>query len=348
MIKILIDKVAATAGVALLLASSPASAGRPDPVVTGTVATDLEVPWGVVPLPSGETLVSELLSARILSIKPGGKVEVVGEVPGIPVGQGALYGIAVSPRFRVDHYVYASFTGATDSRIVRMRYENGRLGAAEPVLTGIPRSPAHNGGRIAFGPDGMLYAGTGDGKVAAAAQDPHDLRGKILRMTPTGKPAPGNPYPGSVVYSIGHRNVEGVAWDSCGRLWASELGEDQWDELNLVAAGRNYGWPAVEGNGGDPRFVDPVWQWRPADASPSGVAIVGDVIFVASLRGQRLWRAPISGSRVATPTAFFTGQLGRLRTVIAAPGGGLWLATSNRDPLGAPMPGDDKILRITV
>jgi glucose/arabinose dehydrogenase len=338
----MMKKLLVLAAVALLLGSSPASAGLPDPRVTGTLATGLEIPWGVAPLPSGETLVSELLSARILSIKPSGKVDVVGQLPG------ALYGIAVSPRFRVDHYVYASFTGATDSRIVRMRYADGRLGAAEPLLTGIPRSPAHNGGRIAFGPDGMLYAGTGDGQVAESAQDPHDLRGKILRMTPTGQPAPGNPYPGSVVYSIGHRNVEGLAWDSCGRLWASELGDNQWDELNLIVAGRNYGWPVVEGKGGDPRFVDPVWQWRPADASPSGVAIVDDVIYVASLRGKRLWRAPINGSGVATPAAFFVEQFGRLRTVIAAPGGGLWLTTSNRDPNGTPMPSDDRILRVTV
>jgi glucose/arabinose dehydrogenase len=317
------------------------------PVVDKTVATDLQVPWGVAFLPSHEALVSERNTARVVSIAPNGTVREVGVVPGVnPAGQGGLMGLAVSPYFAIDRYVYAYLTGETDQRIVRMRYVGGKLGAPQPVLTGIPTGTAHLGGRIAFGPDGMLYVGTGDAGVANSSQDPASLGGKILRITPSGRPAPGNPFPGSPVYTLGHRNVQGFGWDSRGRMWASEFGQETWDELNLITPGGNYGWPIVEGQTSTPGYVDPLWQWTPAEASPSGLAIADDVIYIAGLRGQRLWRIPLAGEGIGTPVAYFTGEYGRLRTVVRAYDGSLWLTTSNRDQLGTPRPGDDKILRV--
>ncbi|MBG0829966.1 PQQ-dependent sugar dehydrogenase [Planomonospora sp. ID67723] len=318
-----------------------------DPVVHKTIATDLQVPWGVAFLPRRETLASERNTARVLSVTPSGKVREVGVVPGVnAAGQGGLMGLAVSPSFARDRYVYAYLTGETDQRIVRMRYTGGRLGAPEPVLTGIPTGTSHLGGRIAFGPDGFLYVGTGDAGTPDSAQDRQSLGGKILRITADGAPAPGNPFPGSPVYSLGHRNVQGFGWDSRGRLWASEFGQATWDELNLITPGANYGWPVVEGQASTPGFVDPLWQWSPAEASPSGLAIADDVIYIAGLRGQRLWRIPLQGEGIGTPAAFLTGEYGRLRTVVRAPGGKLWLTTSNRDQLGTPRPGDDKILSV--
>ncbi|UBU16229.1 PQQ-dependent sugar dehydrogenase [Nonomuraea gerenzanensis] len=331
-----------------LLGVQPAYADESTgPVVTGTVATNLQIPWGVAFLPNGETLVSERNTARIVSIVPGKPVREVGVVPDVnATGQGGLMGLAVSPHFWKDRYVYAYHTGVTDQRIVRMRYTHGALGTPEPVLTGIPTGTSHLGGRITFGPDGFLYVGTGDAGAPANSQDPASLGGKILRITATGAPAPGNPFPGSPVYSLGHRNVQGFDWDHQGRLWASEFGQATWDELNLITPGANYGWPVVEGQTGTPGYVDPLLQWTPAEASPSGLAISGNVIYIAGLRGQRLWAIPLQGAGVGTPVAHFTGQYGRLRTVIKSPYGGLWLTTSNRDQLGVPGPDDDRILKV--
>lgn len=205
------------------------------------------------------------------------------------------------------------------------------------MLTGIPKGIVHNGGRIAFGPDGMLYAGTGETGRTGLAQDRDSLGGKILRMTPEGKPAPGNPFAGSVVYSYGHRNVQGIAWDAEGRLWAAEFGQNTWDELNLVERGKNYGWPEVEGRAGEARFVDPVAQWPTSEASPSGIAYARGAIWMAGLRGERLWRVPLSGvERSGDPEAFLTQEYGRLRTVLAGGGGRLWLVTSETDTRGTP------------
>lgn len=277
-------------------------------------------------------------------------------MPGVaPGGEGGLLGLAVSPSFRGDHLVYAYFTTASDNRIARMSYDDTRhpgdqLGAPHTVLRSIPKGHFHNGGRIAFGPDRMLYAPTGETGDKDLSQDKKSTAGKILRMTPDGAPARGNPDPRSVVYSYGHRNVEGLAWDSGKRLWASEFGEDTWDELNLIEPGRNYGWPAREGKGPTSgRYVNPVLQWKPADASPSGLAYAKGSLWMAALRGERLWRIPLNGAKpAAAPQAFFTGRHGRLRTVLPADHGALWLVTSNTDGRGQPRKGDDRILRVEV
>lgn len=278
---------------------------------------------------------------------PAGTVP-IGRVPGVePGGEGGLLGLAVSPGFASDRQVYVYYSTSNENRIVRMTYQNGGLGAPQPVLAGIPSAVFHDGGRITFGPDGMLYAGTGDARRPELAQDRVSLAGKILRMTPAGDPAPGNPFPGSLVFSYGHRNVQGLAFDSRGRLWSVEHGADGWDELNLVAPGGNHGWPVVEGRGGGGQFRQPAVQWPPAEASPSGMAIVDDVIYIAALRGARLWQVPIVGDGAAEPVPLFAGEFGRLRTVEQAPDGSLWVTTSNRDGRGDLRDGDDRILRLT-
>ncbi len=319
------------------------------------VADHLEVPWGVAFLPDGDALVSERNSGRLLTVDPGGSVTEVGTVPDVAAeGEGGLLGIAVSPDFADDGLVFAYLTTADDNRIISFRLDDLAAGKATvtPVVVGIERNTVHNGGGLAFGPDGLLYAGTGDAGDSDHAQDTDSINGKILRMTPTGQPVEDNPIPGSLVYSWGHRNVQGLAWDSQGRLWATEFGQDTWDEVNQILPGNNYGWPLIEGQGDTEggRFTNPEVVWSPAEASPSGAAIVhgtdGDTLYVAGLRGERLWQIPIRSSGLGEPVALLTGAYGRLRAVAATPDGGVWVTTSNRDGRGDPADDDDLILRL--
>ncbi|WP_262059243.1 PQQ-dependent sugar dehydrogenase [Streptomyces sp. STR69] len=324
--------------------------------VLRTVTEGLKTPWGLAPLPDGNLLVSSRDDGTITRIteKTGRKTE-LGTVSGVsPAGEGGLLGIALSPDYASDHMIYAYFTSASDNRIVRMLYDEKKpageqLGAPDTIFKGIPKGYIHNGGRIAFGPDGMLYAGTGESGQRGLAQDKKSLGGKILRLTPEGDPAPGNPFPNSPVYTYGHRNVQGLAWDSKQRLFASEFGQDTWDELNTIAPGDDYGWPNAEGKGNDPKYHNPITQWHTDDASPSGIAYAEGSIWMAGLKGQRLWRIPLDGTKAsAAPQAFLTGEYGRLRTVVSAGGDKLWLVTSNTDGRGTPKSGDDRILELQV
>jgi len=330
-------------------ASADVQAVPPTPTVANTIATNLSVPWGLAFLPDGSALVSERNSARIKRIA-GSAVTTIGTVPGVsPAGEGGLLGIAVAPTFNTDRFVYAYFTAANDNRVARMTFNGSTLGTPQILITGIAKNTIHNGGRLAFGPDGMLYVSTGDANNTNNAQNLNSLNGKILRVTPTGAAAPGNPTAGSRVWSRGHRNVQGLAFDGSGRLFASEFGQNTTDELNLIRAGGNYGWPICEGRCNDSRFVNPITQWSVAQASPSGVAFARNTVWLAGLRGQRLWAVPVlNGALDGTPTAFFNGSFGRLRTMATAPDGSLWLITNNTDGRGTPRQGDDRILRLTL
>lgn len=343
-------------------ASPPERSGERTPPAKGsvkvlrTVATGLKTPWGLAALPDGDLLVSSRDEATITRVdgKTGRKTE-LGEVPGVsPAGEGGLLGIALSPDYASDHMIYAYFTSASDNRIVRMIYDEKKpsgeqLGAPDTVLRGIPKGVIHNGGRIAFGPDRMLYAGTGESGDTGLSQDKKSLGGKILRITPEGEPAPGNPFPDSPVYSYGHRNVQGLAWDAEQRLFASEFGQNTWDELNAIKPGDNYGWPKAEGRSEEDGFHDPLEQWSTDEASPSGIAYAEGSIWMAGLRGQRLWRIPLKGTETsAEPQAFFEGEYGRLRTVLPAGDSKLWLVTSNTDGRVEPENGDDRILELEV
>lgn len=327
--------------------------------VVRTLTTGLASPWGLAVLPGGDLLVASRDDATITRIDgESGRKTLLGSVPGVaPSGEGGLLGLAVAPTFGADHLIYAYFTTESDNRIARMQYDEKKppgqqLGAPDTILRGIPKGSIHNGGRIAFGPDRMLYAGTGETGDTGLAQDKASLAGKILRMTPDGEPVHGNPEADSVVYSYGHRNVQGLAWDGRKQLWAAEFGQNTWDELNRIEPGGNYGWPEVEGRKGEAGFVDPVAQWKTSEASPSGIAYAGGSIWMAGLRGERLWRIPLSGKPgaepLAAPQAFLDGKYGRLRTVLAAGGDTLWLVTSNTDGRGTPKPGDDRILLLKV
>jgi glucose/arabinose dehydrogenase len=339
----------AAAFAALGVAAGCAGAAAPAPALTvTTMATGLQVPWGLAFLPGGDALVSERGTGRILRIpRRGGRARTVMRIGGLDPQrlEGGLLGLAVSPRYARDRLVYAFVTTATDNRVVRFRLG----GATHPVLTGIARGRYHDGGRIAFGPDGRLYATVGDATRGSNAQDPASPNGKILRMNPDGSVPRDNPFPGSLVFSLGHRNVQGLAWDAAGRLWASELGEKAYDEVNLIRPGANYGWPAVEGPG-DTRggtFTNPALTWSPTStSSPSGVAVAGSTLYVAALQCGCLWRIPLHGTTTGAPAQLLAGRFGRLRTVERAPDGALWVTTSNRDGRGVVHAGDDRVLRV--
>ena len=340
-------RLALISSLLLLFGLVTAPTASADVRIDRTIAQGLKAPWSMAFLPDGSALVSERDSARILRVQPNGSVSTVGRVRGVEHGgEGGLLGLAVPPGPNPS-FVFAYITTPTDNRVVRLAWDGRRLGAQQPVFTGIPKSSIHNGGRLLIGPNDTLFVATGDAADPDLSQQRRSLAGKILRITFDGKPAPGNPWRGSPVYSLGHRNVQGLALDDRGRLWASEFGARDVDELNLIRPGSNYGWPRYEGAGGDRRFADPYVEWSPTStASPSGIAVVGGNAYVASLRGRVLWQVPLRGDR--TPKAVPLGDLGRLRDVVAAPDGSLWLVTNNTDGRGSPKAGDDRILRLRV
>jgi glucose/arabinose dehydrogenase len=268
-------------------------------------------------------------------------------VPGVdPGGEGGLLGVAVSPDFARDRSIFLYFTASGDNRVVRMTFANGRAGNPKPILTGIPKAGNHNGGRLAFGPDGYLYVTTGDAGDRSRSQDRSSLGGKILRVTKDGRPAPGNPFNGSRVWSYGHRNVQGIGWDRQGRMYASEFGQNTWDELNLIRPGANYGWPEVEGRAGRSGFVDPLRQWSTDESSPSGLAVTANgTIYMAALRGQSLWRIPTKDGTAGQPRRLLEGTYGRLRDVVVGPDRRLWVLTNNTSR-GNPAADDDKVIVI--
>ncbi len=348
---------------------SPTPAIRDVPTVAVTsvteIAAGLEAPWGIDFLPDGRAVVTLRDSGRLVLVEPGAVTPVVGqgadEVAAATVhrAEGGLLGVAVLPGATATSAELAIYvTSSDDNRVLRGTLTGDTLGATRAILTGIPKSENHNGGRLAVGPDGMLWVTTGENYRRDPAQDPASLRGKVLRVTPDGAPAPGNPDPASPVWTLGHRNVQGIGWASDGRVFASEFGQDTWDELNVLVPGGNYGWPLVEGAGGaGSGFIDPVVTWPTSDASPSGIAVTDEGVYLAALRGQRLWRVPLhplpAGAAPTDPAGVGEPQVvlegvGRLRAVTVGPDGSLWVLTNNTDGRGSPRAGDDRILRLTL
>ncbi|WP_065964043.1 PQQ-dependent sugar dehydrogenase [Curtobacterium sp. UCD-KPL2560] len=325
---------------------APARTGSATAAATTDVVTGLEAPWSVVPVGDrGDAFISERDSARVLELRPDGSTREVGTVPGVRHGgEGGLLGLALHDG---DLFVYS--TADDGNRVQRFTLTGGtgryRLGDATTVLDGLPRNTFHDGGRIAFGPDGMLYVSVGDAGNPPAAQDRASLAGKILRVTPDGAVPEDNPFPGSPVWSLGNRNVQGMGWAADGTMFAAEFGQDAWDELNVIEPGKDHGWPEVEGVGGEARgFVDPVQQWSTDDASPSGLTVIGDTVYVANLKGASVRAVPVSDP--GTSTVFFAGEFGRIRTVLAGPDDTLWFVTNNTDGRGDPREGDDRIVSV--
>jgi glucose/arabinose dehydrogenase len=324
------------------------SPGPSRPRVVGTVASGLSVPWGIAFLPDGTALVSERDTTRVLAVD-GSSVREVGRVEqAAPQGEAGLLGLAVSPSYAEDGLVYAYVSTSSDNRVIRMEYDGRRLGPAENVLTGIPNAFNHDGGRLLFDADGTLFVSTGEAGDPPLAQDPASLGGKILRITPDGEPAPGNPRADSPVWTLGHRNVQGLALDDRDRLWATEFGQNTWDELNLIEEARNYGWPLVEGRGEQEEYRNPFVTWATVEASPSGLAFAHGSLWAGALRGERLWEVPVTAEGTGEPRDWFVGDYGRVRTVVAAPNGNLWVTTSNHDGRGDPAPEDDRILEVAI
>ncbi|MGE0714772.1 MAG: PQQ-dependent sugar dehydrogenase [Alphaproteobacteria bacterium] len=338
----------------------------PPGVTTETWIEGLEAPWSLVFLPDGRALVSErpgrirLVSGGHLLAEPAARIDAA------QGGEGGLMGLAIHPDFARSPLVYAMHThrerGETSNRVIRLRLEGDRLAFDRVVLGGVPGARFHNGGRIAFGPDGMLYIATGEIFDARRAQDPADLGGKILRVTADGQVPADNPFPGSPVWSLGHRNVQGLAFHpETGELFASEhgpsgeVGFGAYDEVNVVRRGGNYGWPLVVGAPGTAGYIDPIVAWPDVTTPPSGIAFWRGDLFVSTLRSQALVRIALErtgdGWRAARIERWFgersTLPLGRLRDAVTGPDGALYVVTNNRDGRGRPRDGDDRILRVT-
>ncbi|MEH1163834.1 lectin [Micromonospora sp. CPCC 205539] len=320
------------------------------------VTTDTDIPWGLVTLPDGTVLYNRRDAHDIIHLNPTtGAKTTVGTVPNVQStdGEGGLLGLAISSSYSSDRWLYIMHTSPNDNRIVRIRLENDRLntGTEQVLVSGIRRNKFHDGGRLRFGPDGKLYASTGDAQNGNYAQDTSALEGKVLRLNPDGSVPSDNPF-GNYVWSYGHRNPQGLAFDAQGRLWEQEFGNSIMDETNLITRGGNYGWPACEGTSGacgTAGFIAPVRTYPTADGSCSGITIVRGVLYVACARGARLYRAVISGSGLTNVQTYFSGTYGRLRTVEPAPDGGLWLTTTNLgDKDSTPNNSDERVLHVTL
>ena len=339
----------------------PATATGPAPRVE-TIAAGLVAPWAIAFPPDGRVFVTErpgrlrvLTPDRVLEDKP------LAEIAGVAAeGEGGLLGLALDPAFAQNRqlYVYHTYQGddGLRNRVVRYTERDGSLAGRTVILDGIPGAGIHDGGRIAFGPDGKLYVTTGDATQANLAQDRASLAGKILRLNPDGSIPGDNPFPGSPVYSYGHRNPQGLAWHpTTGQLYATEHGPSGNDELNLIEAGQNYGWPLVQGTDHG-QFRAPLAVYSPAIAPSGATWYTGDVIppwrgslLFATLRGTHLHRVtvdPNDPERITAEERLFDGEYGRLRDVQQGPDGRLYVLTSNRDGRGSPTGDDDRVLRI--
>ncbi|WP_405009981.1 PQQ-dependent sugar dehydrogenase [Kitasatospora sp. NBC_01539] len=332
-----------------------AACGSPVCAVT-QIGTDTDIPWGLATLPDGTILYTRRDAHDIVHLNPAtGAKTTVGTVPNVDNtdGEGGLTGLAIASSFATDHWLYIMHTSPTDNRIVRIKLENDKLtlSSEQVLLSGILRNKFHDGGRLRFGPDGKLYASTGDAQNGDNAQNRNSLNGKILRLNTDGTVPSDNPF-GTYVWSYGHRNPQGLAFDSQGRLWEQEFGNSVMDETNLITKGGNYGWPACEGTSGTcgtAGYIAPKHTYTTADGSCSGIAVVRDVLYVACERGTRMYREVISGTELTNVQIYFNGTYGRLRTVEPAPDGGLWLTTSTTgDKDSIPNNSNEKLFHVAL
>ncbi|HEX7018188.1 MAG TPA: PQQ-dependent sugar dehydrogenase [Patescibacteria group bacterium] len=319
------------------------------------IAENLDIPWEIEFLPSGDLLVTER-SGQLVRLQADTRQST--PVEGVEhVGEGGLMGLALHPDYQNNNYLYLYLTTRTDqgltNRVERYLYDEAanRLNNRHVIIENIPGAFVHDGGRIAFGPDGKLYITTGDAGTETNAQDTSSLAGKILRLNDDGSLPSDNSFQ-NPVYSYGHRNPQGLAWDDQGRLWATEHGPSGagtgFDEVNLIEKGANYGWPTIQGDETREGMQSPIIHSGSQDTwAPGALEIVGNHLYFVGLRGQALYSAEINGSQLSNLTEHFKTEYGRLRVVKAGLDGFLYLATSNRDGRGDINPGDDKIIRVS-
>jgi glucose/arabinose dehydrogenase len=311
------------------------------------LASGVPQPWGIAFLPDGSGLVTERKTGHILKLaqpeSSGGlTVTAIATVGGISaLGDGGLLGIAVSPRFATNQTIYVYYSTATDNRIAALTLG----GTPHVIVKGIPHGPTDNGGGLAFGPDGDLYASTGDAGHPSTAQNRKSLAGKILRMTPAGKPASGAT---SLVYAIGFHDVEGLAWDQAKHLYVVDAGTKTEDNLDVVTSGGNYGWPLVGTDHPPANVSQPIQTWPLTQSGCAGVATIDNAFATACTTGKQVWLVQLTAKAdvLGAPGAVLTNSFGRLRALAAAPDGSLWVGTSNTDGHGQPGPKDDQILRV--
>jgi len=318
-----------------------------------TIATNLEIPWDIAFLPGGDMLVTER-PGRLKRIgKDGAITEITGVADVRRSGEGGLLGVAVHPKFDENGWIYLYQTitsgNSAKNRVDRYRLEGSALVERTTIIQNIPGAIYHDGGELVFGADGKLYVTTGDAGQGALAQDLKSLAGKILRLNDDGTIPEGNPF-GTAVWTYGHRNPQGLAWDGQGRLWATEHGrsgvQSGLDELNLIEAGKNYGWPNFEGDEVGEGMTKPIVHSGPTYTwAPAGMAFHAGSMFFGGLRGESLYQAKIGESPVKV-LLHFEKEYGRIRAVVKGPDDMLYFTTSNRDGRGSPKPGDDKIVRV--
>lgn len=311
-----------------------------------TYVSQRRVVWALDFLPDGRMIFTERAGAVNL-VESGGQIKEVLKVAVHATSESGLHGVAVDPSFNDNRFVYLYYTyrsdgASTRNRVSRYILDDGALTDEKIIVDGIPGASTHDGGRLKFGPDSFLYITTGDAQEPSLSQDRSSLAGKILRVTREGEPAPGNPF-GTRVYSYGHRNPQGITWDNQGRMWASEHGPSARDELNVIEAGANYGWPVITGTETRDGMRSPILQSGQSTWAPAGVAYFSGSIFFAGLRGSALYEYTIASG---TLTTHLKDRLGRIRDVIVGPDGFLYVATSNRDGRGLPTAEDDRILKI--
>lgn len=316
------------------------------------VAQGLEIPWSLDFLPDGSMVVTER-PGRVRIVSPIGKLlpEPALRMKDVAhVGEGGLLGIAVHPEFESNGFIYLYHTyrreGELANKVVRYRMNGNILAMDRVILDGIPGATIHNGGRIKFGPDGMLYVATGDGASPRLSQDLNSLAGKILRVRDDGTIPEDNPFPGSPIYSFGHRNPQGLTWDDSKVLWATEHGSRGTDEVNIIVAGKNYGWPMIMGSETMGDMMSPILHSGEATWAPSGATFYNGSIFFTGLRGQALFEVAIKNGKPRLHS-YFPRRYGRLRDVVVGPDNLLYILTSNRDGRGDPSPEDDMIIQVT-